>query len=70
MSRRRFLSATAGVVAASALAPASFAQTQPSDRPLGWALVGLGNLAINELMPAADQNQIRAPDRAGERPCG
>ena len=52
MSRRRFIGTTAGIVAASALSQASFAQTQPTDRPLGWALVGLGNLAINELMPA------------------
>ena len=48
-SRRSFISAATGLVAASYL-PGAFADAE--DRKLGWALVGLGNLSQHELLPA------------------
>jgi predicted dehydrogenase len=56
-TRRQFLAGASCAAGAALLPGISFAQTQPSDRPLGWALVGLGNLAINELMPALTKTQ-------------
>jgi predicted dehydrogenase len=47
LTRRGFLAATTGAVVASYLP-----QARAEDRPLGWALVGLGSLAINQLIPA------------------
>jgi predicted dehydrogenase len=47
LSRRTFLAATTGAIASAYLPRAS-----ADEKPLGWALVGLGNLAINQLMPA------------------
>lgn len=55
VSRRRFLKqAGAGVVVAHLAAPAASAQRvpDPPGRKLGWAIVGLGNLAINQILPA------------------
>ena len=58
ITRRRFL-ATAGrglvaAKAAGALAATASAQTvpEPPGRKLGWAIVGLGSLAINQILPA------------------
>jgi len=51
MSRRDFIA-----VGAAALSTAALAQpaptSQPADRKLGWALVGLGNLSQGQLLPA------------------
>jgi predicted dehydrogenase len=58
LTRRRFLEkAGQGLAAASALgsmATRAFAQQvpEPPGRKLGWAIVGLGNLAINQILPA------------------
>ncbi len=61
LSRRRFLQAAGGTLAAASLPPlAPGAHAQVPDvklpdlpgRQVGFALVGLGNLAINQLMPA------------------
>jgi predicted dehydrogenase len=61
LSRRRFLQTASGALIAAPLASrATPAAAQVPDvklpeipgRKLGWALVGLGNLAINQLMPA------------------
>ncbi len=61
LSRRRFLQTASGALIAAPLASrAATAAAQVPDvklpevpgRQLGWALVGLGNLAINQLMPA------------------
>jgi glucose-fructose oxidoreductase len=57
LSRRDFLQAAGGSLAAASLTPAA-AQVPniklppPPGKPVGFALVGLGNLAINQLMPA------------------
>jgi predicted dehydrogenase len=54
-SRRKFLQAAgAGLVAAPFTGAAAVAQRvpEPPGRKLGYALVGLGNLSINQLMPA------------------
>jgi predicted dehydrogenase len=58
LTRRRFLEkAGQGLAAASALgsmATRAFAQQvpEPPGRKAGWAIVGLGNLAINQILPA------------------
>jgi predicted dehydrogenase len=58
LTRRRFLErAGQGLAAASALgsmASRAFAQQvpEPPGRKIGWAIVGLGNLAINQILPA------------------
>ena len=59
ISRRNFLktAATAAGVAAAPLAAASRAAAQvrvpePPGKYLGWAVVGLGSLAINQILPA------------------
>ena len=59
ISRRNFLktAATAAGVAAAPLAAASRAAAQvrvpePPGKKLGWAVVGLGSLAINQILPA------------------
>src|SRR5687768_8584426 len=58
ITRRRFLArAGQGLVAAQAvgaLTRAASAQTvpDPPGKKLGWAVVGLGNLAINQILPA------------------
>jgi predicted dehydrogenase len=58
LTRRRFLErAGQGLAAASALgsmASRAFAQQvpEPPGRKVGWAIVGLGNLSINQILPA------------------
>ena len=59
VSRRGFLQAAGGTLAATSLgsvAPAAqvpeIKLPEPPGKPVGFALVGLGNLAINQLMPA------------------
>ena len=58
LTRRRFLErAGQGLAAASALGAMTrraFAQQvpEPPGRKVGWAIVGLGNLAINQILPA------------------
>ena len=55
VSRRGFLQqAGAGLVASHVAARASAAQRvpEPPGRKLGWAIVGLGNLSINQILPA------------------
>jgi glucose-fructose oxidoreductase len=58
LSRRGFLQAAGGTIAAASLASPSAAQVPdiklPASpgKPVGFALVGLGSLAINQLMPA------------------
>jgi predicted dehydrogenase len=62
VSRRRFLQTTSGALMAAPLASidsATLAGQVPNvklpeipAKPVGWALVGLGNLAINQIMPA------------------
>src|SRR5712664_2756600 len=58
LTRRGFLEkAGQGLAAASALgsmATHAFAQQvpEPPGRKIGWAIVGLGNLAINQILPA------------------
>jgi predicted dehydrogenase len=80
ITRRRFL-ATAGhgLAAASAVgtlaARASGQQVpDPPGKKLGWAVVGLGNLAINQILPAfarCEKSRVTAlvsghPDKAGK----
>jgi predicted dehydrogenase len=62
LSRRRFLNAAGGTLAAAALTPARPDAQVPAiklpevpGKQIGVALVGLGNLAINQLMPAFAQ---------------
>jgi predicted dehydrogenase len=58
VTRRRFLEkagqGVAAVGAVGALARRAFAQQvpEPPGRKLGWAVVGLGSLAMNQIMPA------------------
>jgi glucose-fructose oxidoreductase len=60
ISRREFLQATSGAIAATSLASPAPAPAQvpnvklpePPGKQVGFALVGLGSLAINQLMPA------------------
>ena len=58
LSRRGFLQAAGGTIAAATLPSRSAAQVPdiklpaPPGKPVGFALVGLGSLAINQLMPA------------------
>ena len=62
LSRRSFLNAASGTLAAAALTPARAGAQVPAiklpelpGKQIGFALVGLGNLAINQLMPAFAQ---------------
>jgi glucose-fructose oxidoreductase len=75
LSRRSFLSqAGAGLAATSLAARALGAQRvpDPPGRKLGWAIVGLGSLAINQILPAfakCEQSKVTAlvsghPDKA------
>jgi predicted dehydrogenase len=56
VSRRNFLKTTAGSIAAvpvlTSRAGAQVRVPEPPGRKLGWALVGLGSLSINQIMPA------------------
>jgi predicted dehydrogenase len=66
LSRRGFLHATGGTIAAASVAPMLPAAAQvpaiklPAvpGKQIGFALVGLGNLAINQLMPAFAQCRL------------
>jgi glucose-fructose oxidoreductase len=75
LSRRGFLQKTgAGLVAARALSARVAAQRvpPPPGRKLGWAIVGLGSLAINQILPAfakCEKSRVTAfvsghPDKA------
>jgi glucose-fructose oxidoreductase len=75
LSRRGFLQqAGAGLVASHLAARAAEAQRvpDPPGRKLGWAVVGLGSLAINQILPAfarCEQSRVTAlvsghPDKA------
>ncbi len=75
VSRRRFLKqASAGLVATPALAGVAAAQRvpDPPGRKLGYAVVGLGSLAINQILPAfarCEKSKVTAlvsghPDKA------
>ena len=51
-SRRNFLAASgASLIAASALSRSAFAADEPKKK-LGWAVVGLGRLALGQVLPA------------------
>ncbi len=54
ITRRRFMhGAAAGMVAGNSLAQVASAQPAPTEgRKIGYALVGLGNLVIREILPA------------------
>jgi predicted dehydrogenase len=52
LSRRRFLQATTTLAAASALALRGAETATPPPKKLGFALVGLGRLSTNQLLPA------------------
>jgi len=57
LSRRGFLGAAGGAVLASAARPAAaqvpvFPLPEPPGKKLGWAVVGLGRLAVNQILPA------------------
>src|SRR5262245_24514930 len=58
ITRRRFLErAGQGLVVSGALGPlvsraAAQNVPEPPGRKLGWAIVGLGNLSINQILPA------------------
>jgi predicted dehydrogenase len=66
LSRRGFLQAAGGTLAASSLAPLATASAQvpaiklpnPPARQIGFALVGLGSLSINQLMPAFGRSRM------------
>jgi predicted dehydrogenase len=65
ISRRGFLQAAGGTLAAASLAPAPAGAQVPAlklpevpGRQIGFALVGLGSLAINQLMPAFAQSRL------------
>lgn len=77
LSRRRFIQqAAASPVIAGAIAAPSIAQRvpDPPGKKLGWAIVGLGNLAINQILPAfakAEKSKLVAfvsgsPDKANK----
>jgi len=51
-TRRSFLAGAAGALAAASLPGAGQAQTAPPEKKLGWALVGIGTLSRNQLLPA------------------
>src|SRR3954467_7586873 len=50
-SRRNFLVATGTTLLAAAVARAA-PEAQPSQKKLGWAVMGLGKLALGQVMPA------------------
>jgi glucose-fructose oxidoreductase len=55
LTRRRFLSQAGTGLAATALATRALGAQrvpEPPGRKLGWAIVGLGSLAINQILPA------------------
>ena len=61
ISRRHFIhGAAAGVLASSAVAPFAAAQTAPATqgKKIGYALVGLGRLTINQILPALKEAKL------------
>jgi predicted dehydrogenase len=64
-SRRDFLTSASGTILAAGLAGAlpsiSSAQQNSSGKKSGYAIVGLGNLALGQVMPAFAQCQLSAP---------
>jgi predicted dehydrogenase len=59
ISRRTFLAASAAAISTAALAqPAPAPAAQASDRKLGWALVGLGNLSQGQLLPGLTKTKF------------
>ncbi len=73
-SRRTFLKAVGGAVLISAPAAPQLVVPEPPGRKLGWAIVGLGRLAINQILPAfakCEKSRVTAlvsgdPDKAGK----
>src|SRR5438874_5810003 len=51
-SRRTFLKAVGGAALMSTTAAPQLVIPEPPGRKLGWAVVGLGRLAINQILPA------------------
>jgi len=73
ISRRTFLHAAGGAVAAAPLAAAAqvpdIKLPEIPGRKLGWAIVGLGNLAINQILPAfAECSRSRLAGLVSGRP--
>jgi predicted dehydrogenase len=80
ITRRRFIAGVGGGLLAAniptPLARPTFAQQvpEPPGKKLGWAIVGLGNLAINEILPAfakCEKSNVTAfvsghPDKANK----
>jgi glucose-fructose oxidoreductase len=75
LSRRRFLTTTGAGLAASTIAGRALEAQRvpdPPGRKLGWAVVGLGSLAINQILPAfakCERSRVTAlvsgsPDKA------
>jgi glucose-fructose oxidoreductase len=75
LSRRRFLSQAGAGLAATTLATRALEAQRvpdPPGRKLGWAIVGLGSLAINQILPAfakCEKSKVTAlvsghPDKA------
>jgi hypothetical protein len=57
LSRRGFLGAAGGALLASTARPVAaqvpeFPLPEPPGKKLGWAAVGLGRLAVNQILPA------------------
>src|SRR5438876_11812830 len=72
-SHRTFLKAVGGAVLISAPAAPQLVVPEPPGRKLGWAIVGLGRLDINHILPAfakCDKSRVKAlvsgdTDKAG-----
>ncbi|MDQ3439445.1 MAG: Gfo/Idh/MocA family oxidoreductase [Planctomycetota bacterium] len=61
ISRRNFIhGAAAGVLASSAVAQLAAAQTAPAagGKKIGYALVGLGNLTVRQILPALKETKL------------
>src|SRR5213078_937050 len=73
-SRRTFLKAVGGAVLISAPAAPQLVVPEPPGRKLGWAIVGLGSLSINQILPAfakCEKSKVTAlvsghPDKANK----
>ncbi len=62
LSRRNMLRAVGGGVVAASIAPRmSFAQEQPKADKVGFALVGIGNLTMNQILPAFAKCKLAYP---------
>ncbi len=58
--RRTFL-ATAAVVAAGASTFSSAQESSPSEKPIGFALVGIGSLSMGQILPAFAKCKMAKP---------